>query len=229
MFLVVNDMLQISIMLSLILFVAAIYGLAALLGHIYRRLTGKTLRQDDRVTADRANRLRGTLINRWAARSLDFILFANLLVIPFSLFHAMSTCQNVLKNLPAFFMWSPFFVLWIIVETILLSTWGSTPGKWLFALSLTTKGGNKPDWKICFQRSLLVFITGVGLGNMILLVITELLWFTKGQQGFETFWDHKFGTQVQQETISLGKGVLIALVLVLIILMYSMEKQTRIF
>lgn len=54
-------------------------------------------------------------------------------------------------------------LLLILVEPILLCTWGYTPGKWLLGLQVRQPDGRKPTWDQATQRILLVLWRGQGL------------------------------------------------------------------
>lgn len=54
-------------------------------------------------------------------------------------------------------------LLLILVEPILLCTWGYTPGKWLLGLQVRQSDGRKPTWDQATQRTLMVLWRGQGL------------------------------------------------------------------
>lgn len=54
-------------------------------------------------------------------------------------------------------------LLLILVEPILLCTWGYTPGKWLLGLQVRQPDGRKPTWDQATQRTLMVLWRGQGL------------------------------------------------------------------
>ena len=54
-------------------------------------------------------------------------------------------------------------LLLVLVEPILLCTWGYTPGKWLLGLQVRQPDGRKPTWDQATQRTLLVLWRGQGL------------------------------------------------------------------
>ena len=52
----------------------------------------------------------------------------------------------------------------LVVEPLLLSTWGYTPGKWIFGLQVKDIRGGKPTWTDALARTWLVFAKGEGFG-----------------------------------------------------------------
>ena len=51
----------------------------------------------------------------------------------------------------------------LILEPVLLATWGYTPGKWLMRLSVRREDGRKLDWETGVGRAVKVFVRGFGL------------------------------------------------------------------
>lgn len=52
----------------------------------------------------------------------------------------------------------------LVVEPLLLSTWGYTPGKWIFGLQVKDIRGGKPTWTDALARTWGVFAKGEGFG-----------------------------------------------------------------
>ena len=52
----------------------------------------------------------------------------------------------------------------LVVEPLLLSTWGYTPGKWIFGLQVKDISGGKLTWTDAMARTWLVFAKGEGFG-----------------------------------------------------------------
>jgi hypothetical protein len=60
------------------------------------------------------------------------------------------------------------------VEGVLLSTWGTTPGKWLLRITLLDSTGNKLKFSAALSRSLYVWAWGLGIGFPYATVVAEL-------------------------------------------------------
>src|ERR1700729_2027506 len=89
---------------------------------------------------------------RFAARFIDTYIFALLLGLFFS--SAMPKSEIVFGFVSLF--------LWIFVESVLLSSWGTTFGKWLLMVKIADINGHKLTFSIALQRSFLVWFKGIG-------------------------------------------------------------------
>lgn len=56
------------------------------------------------------------------------------------------------------------YLTMMVVEPVLLSTWGYTPGKWIFGLQVRGRDGGKISWGDAMNRTWLVFAKGEGYG-----------------------------------------------------------------
>lgn len=56
------------------------------------------------------------------------------------------------------------YLTMLVVEPILLATWGYTPGKWIFGLQVRDRDGGKISWRDAKNRTWLVFAKGDGYG-----------------------------------------------------------------
>ena len=55
------------------------------------------------------------------------------------------------------------YLTMLVVEPILLATWGYTPGKWIFGLQVRDRDGGKISWRDAKNRTWLVFAKGWSL------------------------------------------------------------------
>ena len=130
---------------------------------------------------------------RLMARLVDMSLYT---VLAYHVFYMRGVPFN-----PALLPGSPMFWLGLLVlEPLLLSTWGTTPGKALFRLRVRQmvapgQGGQAVRlgyWR-AFARTLLVFVLGLGMMLSILPLFTMLIsrWQLR-RQGI-TVWDIRTG------------------------------------
>jgi hypothetical protein len=91
--------------------------------------------------------------------------------------------------------------LWVFVEAALLSTFGTTPGKSLFKITLikTTKAGF--DYGDGLSRSLKVWWRGLGIGFPIVHLITMIIAYSKLSRNRRTSWDADEGIIVQHGSV----------------------------
>ncbi len=99
------------------------------------------------------------------------------------------------------------FIL-VIIESILLSTWGTTPGKLILGVKVRTLDGNKLSYRQSLYRSGMVLILGEAASlNNILSVFTYLLSYFRLTNMGITFWDEKGQFSVTHERIGIIRGI----------------------
>ena len=67
-----------------------------------------------------------------------------------------------------------FFLAWHVIEPLLLATWGTTPGKSLFRISVRTPDDRRPSLSAAAKRSFLVGLRGAGVGIPIIFLFTGI-------------------------------------------------------
>lgn len=95
---------------------------------------------------------------RFLARSVDGIVFALML----GYIEAFRLFQHPVAGWPINVFAGT--LLWAFVEANLLSSIGTTPGKWLLGIHVITYQGNKPPLLEAFKRSIGVWWYGLGAG-----------------------------------------------------------------
>jgi uncharacterized RDD family membrane protein YckC len=102
---------------------------------------------------------------RYWARYIDIVAFS----LVFGIFLAIFM-PSVLESSDIFLTILILFV-WIFAESALLSSWGTTPGKWLLRVNLAGHSG-KPEFSAALNRSFAVWLKGLGLGIPIVSFFT---------------------------------------------------------
>lgn len=109
-----------------------------------------------------------------------------------------------------------FLILGIstVVESILLTDFGTTPGKWMLGISVRNYDESKISFWKAFKRCLLVFTVGEGAAIPIVSLYTFVNSYNhlKGQ-GF-TYWDSLLTIKVQQKPIKIIQWIFAWLLLV---------------
>ena len=122
---------------------------------------------------------------RFLARSVDGIIFALML----NYIEAFRLFQYSVAG------WAIYFfagaLLWAFVEANLLSSIGTTPGKWLFGIRVVTHQGNKPVLLEAFKRSIGVWWYGLGAGCVPLMPLTMAVNCVLLMRKRPTRWDRK--------------------------------------
>jgi len=90
---------------------------------------------------------------------------------------------------------------WIFMESLLLSTFGTTPGKWLFKTRVLLAIGEKPNYSAALSRSFKVWWRGLGVGFPIVSLITLIMAHNNLTKNSITSWDNDDGFVVMHERI----------------------------
>lgn len=87
-----------------------------------------------------------------------------------------------------------YVVVWVLLESVFLSLWGTTPGKSLLKIRVEREGGGNPDFLSAFHRSVRVWLFGIGAGAPKIWAMTFLLSWFQLQRDKQTGWDKAAGT-----------------------------------
>lgn len=134
---------------------------------------------------------------RYWAKQLDFSLagipLGGLAAFLVSVLPAFSGIVFVIIILP----------ICAIVEALLLSTWGYTPGKWLLKVKVRTEAGNRLTFLEALKRSFSVIYHGMGLGIPIISMITSFKSFERLIDNGFTKWDEAGSFTVTHDRIGI--------------------------
>ena len=148
------------------------------------------------------------LWRRFGARWFDYLLYMTLLLGAIVLarvdFFALSLSP-----------WFPFVSLlpWIFLESISLSFWGTTPGKWLAGLRVRNAAQDKLSSGQSILRSMRVVILGMGFGPGIFLFLCHGISAWLGFKKKIVLWDTPVGTEVNvhepkpEKWVGFGLGI----------------------
>lgn len=163
-----------------------------------------------------------THVNPWIrciARFFDYSLFFLFLLATRKLFHGQLPFGQFERLIPfEFFVWIPF-------EAILLSTWGSTPGK--FFLKTKLKAGKKfrLDFMTALRRSFAVWFRGLGMGIIGLNIFCLMIAYNKLKVFRMTSWDQDDHIEVTHYPIGRWRIYVAVFVAAVGILYYYKEKN----
>jgi uncharacterized RDD family membrane protein YckC len=108
------------------------------------------------------------------------------------------------------------FFLWIFVEAFLLSSFGTTIGKWALGIIVRDKNGEILQFSSALNRSSNVWVSGLGLGIPLLTPFFMLFSYSDLNKNKITSWDKKNNCRISHNKINwLG---LIAIIIVLLFL-----------
>ena len=90
---------------------------------------------------------------------------------------------------------------WVFVEASLLSSFQTTPGKWLFKTKIALTSGSPINFSQALARSFKVWWRGFGTGFPIAPMITMIIAHGRLTRNSITSWDKDDGFTVTHETI----------------------------
>jgi membrane protease YdiL (CAAX protease family) len=149
---------------------------------------------------------------RFVARNIDNYIFAFIL----GLFWAMISTSSLPKSDIGFGLIALF--LWIFVEAVFLSSWGTTFGKWLLKVKLRDNEDKKLTFPVALQRSFLVWLKGLGIGFPIVSLFTLISAYSELTKKGITTWDRDCHLIVSHQTIGIIRTA-VAIILIGIFLM----------
>lgn len=122
---------------------------------------------------------------RFLARIVDGIIFALML----GYIEAFRLFQHPVAGWPVYIFAGS--LLWAFVEANLLSSIGTTPGKWLLGIRVINQQGNMPILLEAFKRSIGVWWYGLGAGCVALMPVTMAVNCVRLMRNRSTPWDRK--------------------------------------
>jgi uncharacterized RDD family membrane protein YckC len=173
----------------------------------------ETPKTDELVTAGVSPLLQqGRPWPRFFARCIDIMLFAILIGIILGIFspgllEINDTILGILLTLA-----------FVFAEPLMFSTWGTTPGKWLLTIKVRNLDGTRMTYSKALDRSLLVWIKGLGLGIPIVTLFTQLYSYNTLKKKGVASWD-KDRFYVTHGKISEWKiAIVVIIILIMIVL-----------
>ncbi|MHC4380447.1 MAG: RDD family protein [Planctomycetota bacterium] len=149
--------------------------------------------------------------HRYWARYIDIFLYGSVGGIFLSVFYERAFTWSDLT-------YSMMFLLsYAFVEPILITTFGTTPGKALFRIRLRNRDGSILNYRQAFDRSLKVYLRGEGLGIPILALFLHMRAYSTLMSDGITSWDKEGGVVVEHDSLSPARNlVLTGIVLTLV-------------
>ncbi|MDA1305418.1 MAG: RDD family protein [Nitrospirae bacterium] len=98
--------------------------------------------------------------------------------------------------------------IWVPLEAIFLSTYGTTPGKWFLRTTVKDFNGNILTFKQALRRSLYVWSWGYGIGFYYATLVGMLFSYLDLKDKGATRWDKDGGFEISHEKICVRRGVL---------------------
>ena len=102
-------------------------------------------------------------------------------------------------------------ILWVIMEPVLLSIFGTTVGKAFLNAKLKTVTGERIDFLTAFQRSIFVNAAGMGFGLPIINFICFYFSYFDLKKNGKSTWDQQIGTVVLYGKVSSARLIFASL------------------
>lgn len=144
---------------------------------------------------------------RYWARQID-LLFASVLFSSIMLsFSGLNTS------------WFPLLLLifWIFAEALFLSTWGTTPGKFLLGITLRDANKEKLKFSQALKRSCFVWFRGMGCGLPFVQIIAMTLAYRSLELNGGTSWDLDHSWEIRHKKVGFLRVLFIICILMTIL------------
>jgi len=143
---------------------------------------------------------------RYWARYLDIMIFSFVFGIFLAIFiPSVLEKSNIILTMLALFAW-------VFVESMFLSSWGSTPGKWLLRINLKDVNGNKPTFSAALNRSFTVWFKGLGFGIPIVTFVTLIISYNTLNNNGITSWDKDGHFTITHKKIGIIRAIIAVII-----------------
>lgn len=145
---------------------------------------------------------------RFGARLLDVVIF---MAIAASV--AMMIIPGLRARMPADPasvkpLYNLLAVLSLVpIEGLVLHLFGTTPGKALFGIQVSTAEGDRPSLRQSFSRAVRVWVLGMGMGLPIVSLCAMVAGYVRLTSRGHTVWDEALGLQVEYAEITPGRAM----------------------
>jgi hypothetical protein len=143
---------------------------------------------------------------RYLARFFDLSLFSFFLIALVSIFSPKFVVES-----SATFIFILSLVLYILVESAILSIFGNTLGKSILNARLRTKNGELLSFLTALKRSVFVTTAGMGFGIPFINLICFYFSFFDLKKNGKSTWDQKMGTVVLYGRVSSVRVLFVSL------------------
>ena len=129
---------------------------------------------------------------RFFARSFDRIFYLTCWIVPL--------CLGLHVNFANFTLWqSLVFLSEVVLEPLVLSRFSTTPGKWLFGITVTDELGNRLSYSKAMRRYFKVYFWGMGLGVPVFRLIRLAICYNEYWHGRELRWENESEETVKDQ------------------------------
>jgi len=97
--------------------------------------------------------------------------------------------------------------IWIFVETLLMISWGTTPGKWLLRITVKDEFHQKLNFSDALNRSFSVWWLGMGAGLPIVFLVTMIVAAVKLSNTGMTSWDRRSNYRIFHGKVGVARTI----------------------
>jgi uncharacterized RDD family membrane protein YckC len=147
---------------------------------------------------------------RFWARTIDVMIFSTILnnILAVASIKVWQLINGIEYIMPT------SLILWVLIESILLSTWGTTPGKLMFGITVREVDGSILNFTRALNRSASVWFFGMGCGISIIELITKITSYNRLSKKGITRWDQNGKYSISHTEISTINIIIAIIVLI---------------
>jgi len=160
---------------------------------MYTKIEQEEQLVNKKLMLDFGYKVSGEQVRPWVrfwARSIDFLIFIIVFVMLEDIFLTeVVFYQEFLRQIPDFVLNILLSFLYIFMEPILLSTWGTTFGKALLKVRVRNRDGTKLSYNNAFRRTFHLWVFGQGMFIPVILLIAHYKEYRNLIEKHESSWD----------------------------------------
>ena len=107
-------------------------------------------------------------------------------------------------------------LLWLLVEAGFIAGGATTPGKWLFGISVVSNKGQKLSYSSALKRAFLVWFQGEGFYIPVVALFTQIFAYIRLTNSGTTLWDSSVGSVVTYKKLSVIRVTAVWLVTLMV-------------
>lgn len=189
------------------------------------------LTEDEIQRAEQARNLARTELDRpqpWLrfwARILDYLWFIGIIAILVQIFLPAGAEKWIIQAAQNYIpLDSAIILCFVPIEALLLSRYGTTPGRALLRLQVRLREtGSLPSFRQALGRSFYVFVLGVALWLPLVSLLAMTWWRIHLLRKGSTPWDDRWGTRVEHGEPEIWRYITLGFILFLIVIMAIMS------
>ena len=107
------------------------------------------------------------------------------------------------------------------IEALLITHFGSTPGKWLYGIKIRKADGRHLTFGESLKRAFNVWTTGEAMSIPPFPLFTRLIAYWQLKKSGETWWDKTSRTKVIHKRLGVVRKICCTIVVILLMFLYS--------